>query len=994
MEPDPQSFRIEPEILYSIYQSLPQPTFVWQYKNDDFYLVGFNEAAKLFSSNQIDQFFNIKASELYKNDEEVFHDLHRCLKEKASFEKEIYYRFKSKDEEKYIHVQYVYVNSQIVLAQPQEITERKKLEQQLIASESRFHSLADNSLVGTFIIKNNSYSYVNKEFARIFGYTIDEIIGKHQNDLIKEEDRVLLQQYLAANYSEEKTHSCELKGVHKNTTILDVELFGTITTINGQEAILGTLIDISERKKSERRLVEAQEAAKVGSWETDLSNFQVIWSDEVYAIFELDKNVFNPTHNSFLEIVHPADREKVDEAFKSSFNTKEYNTVEHRVLTKTGNLKYIEERWRVSFNVSDEPVRVFGTCQDITQRKQVELELIKTKLAAQDNTYRLSLAAESANLGIWDWNILEDTLLWDDRAYEIHGVKRGIEANVFATWYNRLHPDDKERAMHEVNAALKGEANYNTTFKIIKPSGKIAHIKSDGRVLYNEAGIAYRMIGFINDITETVQFEEKLTQSEERQRALIENISDGIVLVDKSYNVIYQSPAVEKIVGYTIEDRKGKKAVDFVHPEDTFKSIGQFNLAYENPGKPFQSLYRTRHKNGNYIWIEVSVTNLLKLSSVQAFVVVYRDITERKLFEEKLALSSLILNSSHDAIMSISLEGIITSWNKGAEKVLGYTYEEAIGQSIYMLIPPELHDEEVNISASINEKKIIDRYETVRIKKDGTIVDVSLTVSPILNEREEVIGASKIMRDISAQKASEYEKAQMMNDLIQRNKDLEQFAYIVSHNLRAPVANIIGVTNFMKMPDIQPEENNQMVSALNKSVVALDNVIKDLSLILQIRREINEQKTLIRFSEIMNEIQLAIENLINKEGVEFIVDFSEVDEINSIKSYIYSIFYNLISNSIKYKQLQVQPVIKIKSSLIDKQIVLVFKDNGLGIDLKKNKDTVFGLYKRFHTHTEGKGMGLFMVKTQIETLGGKISIRSEPNRGTEFKIELPQETIR
>jgi PAS domain-containing protein len=141
--------------------------------------------------------------------------------------------------------------------------------------------------------------------------------------------------------------------------------------------------------------------------------------------------------------------------------------------------------------------------------------------------------------------------------------------------------------MHEVNAALKGEANYNTTFKIIKPSGKIAHIKSDGRVLYNEAGIAYRMIGFINDITETVQFEEKLTQSEERQRALIENISDGIVLVDKSYNVIYQSPAVEKIVGYTIEDRKGKKAVDFVHPEDTFKSIGQFNLAYENPGKPF-----------------------------------------------------------------------------------------------------------------------------------------------------------------------------------------------------------------------------------------------------------------------------------------------------------------------------------------------------------------------------------------------------------------------
>lgn len=990
MEQTPQSVVIEPEMLYSIFNTIPQPTFVWKYKCDDFYLVGFNNAAKFFASNQIEQFINIKASELYKNDQEVLNDLYRCHKEKATFEKEIYYRFKSKNLEKYIHVQYVYVNDEIVIAQPEEITQRKKLEELLIASENRFHSLADNSLVGTFIIKNHCYTYVNKEFARIFGYNTEEIIGKHQEDLVVEEDRALLQKYLSENKNEAKAHSCELKGIHQNKSILDLELFGTITTINGQEAILGTLIDITERKKSERRLIEAQEAAKVGSWETDLSTLQVVWSDETYDIFDLDKNVFKPTHESFLEIVHPEDREKVDEAFKSSFNTKEYNTVEHRVLTKTGNLKYVEERWKISFNASGEPVRVFGTTQDISQRKQVELELISTKLAAQDNMYRLSLAAESANLGIWDWNILEDTLLWDDRSYEIHGVQRGVEANVFATWSNRLHPEHKERVFNELNAALRGEANYNTIFKIIKPSGEIAHIKADGKVMYNDAGVPYRMIGFINDITETIQFEEKLTQSEEKQRALIENISEGIVLVDKSFNVIYQSPAVEKIVGFTIKDREGKKATDFIHPDDIHKCVTQYTLAQENPSKPFHSVYRTRHKNGNYIWIEVSVTNLLRLSNVRAFVVVYRDITERKLFEEKLALSSLILNSSHDAIMSISLEGIITSWNKGAEKVLGYTYEEAVGQSIYMLIPPELHDEEITLSTNIKDKKVIDRYETVRIKKDGSIVDVSLTVSPIINELNEVIGASKIMRDISAQKASEYEKAQMMNDLIQRNKDLEQFAYIVSHNLRAPVANIIGVTNYMKMPDIDPEENSQMVGALNKSVVALDNVIKDLSLILQIRREINEQKTLIHFSEIMNEIQLSIENLIKKENVEFVLDFSEIDEINSIKSYIYSIFYNLISNSIKYKQLDVQPIIKIKSYLIDKQIVLVFKDNGLGIDLKKNKDTVFGLYKRFHSHTEGKGMGLFMVKTQIETLGGKISIRSEPNRGTEFKIELPQ----
>ncbi|MGB7843579.1 MAG: ATP-binding protein, partial [Salinimicrobium sp.] len=122
--------------------------------------------------------------------------------------------------------------------------------------------------------------------------------------------------------------------------------------------------------------------------------------------------------------------------------------------------------------------------------------------------------------------------------------------------------------------------------------------------------------------------------------------------------------------------------------------------------------------------------------------------------------------------------------------------------------------------------------------------------------------------------------------------------------------------------------------------------------------------------------------------VEIITDFSALPEITSVKSYLHSIFYNIISNSIKYRQALKQPVIKISSKIDDDQVVFIFEDNGLGMDLDKKADQIFGLYKRFHNHVEGKGMGLFMVKTQVESLGGKITVESEQNKGSRFIIKF------
>ncbi len=247
-------------------------------------------------------------------------------------------------------------------------------------------------------------------------------------------------------------------------------------------------------------------------------------------------------------------------------------------------------------------------------------------------------------------------------------------------------------------------------------------------------------------------------------------------------------------------------------------------------------------------------------------------------------------------------------------------------------------------------------------------------------------GAVVMHINITERKAAELERSKITSDLIQRNRDLEQFTYIISHNLRAPTANIIGLSKCLQDESLTLKERKEMMRGLASSATGLDTIIKDINSILQAKLELNEKKEIVSFYGLVTDITNSISKTIEQHNVRIVTDFLEVDEIFSLKVYMHSIFYNLISNSIKYRKLDEQPVIEISSKKESEKIMLSFKDNGLGIDLATKGDKVFGLYNRFHSHVEGKGMGLFMVKTQVEAIGGKISIKSEPNKGTEMVI--------
>ncbi len=225
-------------------------------------------------------------------------------------------------------------------------------------------------------------------------------------------------------------------------------------------------------------------------------------------------------------------------------------------------------------------------------------------------------------------------------------------------------------------------------------------------------------------------------------------------------------------------------------------------------------------------------------------------------------------------------------------------------------------------------------------------------------------------------------------ELVRHNNELLQFSYTVSHNLRGPVASLGGLLNLFNQQALTTE-NQELLDHLNKSLQSLESTIRDLSHIIDIRNNLSRIRQKIILGEELNQVKVLLEKEIIDHGVAIETNFSAASEIYAVKHMVDSILYNLISNAIKYRSPDRKPHIKISTLQTDGQIILSIEDNGLGLDVEKNKEKLFGLYKRFHTHTDGRGLGLFLVKLQTQSMGGTIDITSKLGSGSVFTVTLP-----
>lgn len=221
-------------------------------------------------------------------------------------------------------------------------------------------------------------------------------------------------------------------------------------------------------------------------------------------------------------------------------------------------------------------------------------------------------------------------------------------------------------------------------------------------------------------------------------------------------------------------------------------------------------------------------------------------------------------------------------------------------------------------------------------------------------------------------------------ELIEHNNQMEQFAFIAAHNLRAPVARVLGLANLIQMGESE-EDKKTALDKLICSTHDLDQVVKDLNAILNIKRHTGNFAE-VDLNDSLTRTKRILEKEIEDTDTRIMHNFAEASKVYAIAPYVESILYNLISNAIKYRDPERTPYVAIKTTQENEFVCLAVMDNGLGIDLRKYKQNIFSLYKRFHLHVEGKGLGLYLVKTQIEALGGRVEVRSEPNEGTTFQV--------
>jgi PAS domain S-box-containing protein len=547
---------------------------------------------------------------------------------------------------------------------------------------------------------------------------------------------------------------------------------------------------------------------------------------------------------------------------------------------------------------------------------------------------------------------------------------------------------------------------------LIDKTGRLIPIEDSAAPIRDSNGKIAGAVMVFHDVSDRRRAEDALRASQVRLRATFDQAAVGIVVADWNSQFLEANERFCEILGYSPDELHRLTFNQVTHPDDIPDSqthtqgvlTGQIeHAAFEN---------RYIHKDGSTIWGRTTFTLLSDPSTAaRRFIGIVEDITDRKRTEQALNAARVqahkiqshlaaIVESSDDAIISKTLDGVISTWNQGAQRIFGYAADEVIGKPITLLIPATHIDEEPVILQKLRRGERIDHYETVRKRKDGVLINVSLTVSPIRDENGSIIGASKISRDITQRKRAEdvlrqeiaiRERAEVALREADRRKD--EFLATLAHELRNPLAPIRQAAHIFKAPAATDAQKRWSSDVIIRQVQHMSLLLEDLLDISRITRgTLQLRMEMVDLAEIVEAAVEAARPMIDAKRHDFRVELSsEPVRFVADPLRVAQVLSNLLTNAAKYTDPEGK--LRLRASCSGEIVSISVVDNGIGLPAGAIT-SVFEMFSQVASsrdHSEGGlGIGLSLTKGLVELHGGEIEARSAGvGHGSEFIVRLP-----
>lgn len=866
----------------------------------------------------------------------------------------------------------------------------------------------------------------NENFVHMFGYSLDEIEPDsaswsnriHPDDL----DRVLRTIHDVIDGGGENWKD-EYRFRRSDGSYAHVFDRGyVLRDENGPYRMVGSMLDITERinvteklRDSEERLRMTIESTKLGTFDFNLVTGELNWDDRCKELFGLPPGAF-VDYSVFLKGLHPDDLDRVDGIVQNVLLPESGGNydIEYRTIgIEDGKLRWLAARGKALFDGGDRAYRFLGTVLDITDRRVMEEEL-------KSSDERLREALLVASTGTWKIDLATNVDTRDASLNKILGLEAKEDQIPLPDSFARIHPDDKERVKNSLEAAIQRGGVYDEECRIFQPDGTMRWLKDRGQVVRDENGKPKYVIGAAIDITDQKIKEEKIKISEERFRGLFNNASVGIALINLNGGFIELNPVICGMFGYDEEafmtlDIHSISSPHFV--ADIVNNFQQLILGQQNSFVKEQKFIRN---NGQEFWGEISVSIVKDLhDKPQHLIAIVHDIDEKRKAEDWLKLQARVLESMDEGVSVADEEGYIVYTNASEDKMFGYGPGELTGQNVTIQNAYPTAENQARVNAVLAELKSHGYWngEWLNKRKDGSVFYTYSHITALQ------LGYRKVMvcvqRDITEEKrykeflqrnAEELEA--MVNErtrelkeanqlLAKSNEELEQFAYITSHDLQEPLRKI---KTFASLLLEEAAENgnpqvNRYLQKISASSERMTVLIKDLLNYSRLSKE-HKQFSKVNLNKILEDVLSDFEVMISQKNA---VVFSEpLPEVHGIGLQLNQLFFNLIGNSLKFSKPNLPPAIRISCRTIstgeaaklglDKAMYyeIIFSDNGIGFN-PKYKDQIFDIFQRLHSSEQfsGTGIGLALSKKVVENHHGSIMAESIENEGASFKIYLP-----